>query len=469
MTATADTFLGNDIYKYIVSLLALKVPMFARSIVDEAVRSIGRTPDNVTPWEMKLLVDGRIGPELRKYLRADTSLDSLGAGLLTVDRNGLVQRMSPVFRKLMSSHVGPQAGDGERLQWARQNGLILSCEDFEMRDEDVVIREFLDSNSGSVYKVTISPTYADGFVRSVTSVIQDVTLLHRLENHLGKLYPSIEERNRTIQYELMLASTVQQGLMPERRVEWRDLRIFVEYLPKDSVGGDFYDIVPLPVGTEDRPDERLDVLVADVTGHGLPSALLTALVKTRFTERARGDRELSEIISATNNDLMDYTRTEYFVTAIYGALRSTSCERRPTTTLESAGAEGLDGAAYTFEYCNAGHVRPFLYRRQSGRCFELRDSLGTMLGVRRATNTDFCNASYTPLFPGDLLVLYTDGVIDVLNEQEALFGASGLHDVIEREGRGGPEHLLGAMIEESRRFSAGEIEDDRLAMVLEVA
>ncbi len=461
--------MGNDIYKYIVSLLALKVPMFARSIVDDAVRSIGRTPDNVTPWEMKLLVDRRIGPELRKYLRADTSLDSLGAGLLTVDRSGLVQRMSPVFRKLTSTHAGPQASDEDRLNWAFQNGLILRCEEFEMRNEDVVIREYSDAPSGSVYKVTISPTYIDGFVRSVTSVIQDITLLHRLENHLGNLYPSIEERNRTLQYELMLASTVQQGLMPERRVKWRDLRIFVEYLPKDSVGGDFYDIVPLPVGNEDRPDERLDVLVADVTGHGLPSALLTALVKTRFTERAHGDRELSEIISATNNDLMDYTRTEYFVTAVYGALRSVSNARGPTTSMESAGAEGLDGAAYTFEYCNAGHVRPFLYRRQSGRCFELRDSLGTMLGVRRSNSNDFCNASYTPLFSGDLLILYTDGIIDVLNDQETLFGSRGLHGVIEREGGGGPEHLLNAMIEESRKFSAGEIEDDRLALVLEVS
>ena len=431
--------MGTQIYNYIVSKIALKVPMFAKSIVDNSLKKIGRTADNVTPSEMKTLLDLYINPSLKKYLKANSSIISLGTGVLEIDRENNPIKFTRPYQNFISGQLGLQAEDPAKISWALSETLILSCQDFEESGDDVVIKEYKVNKPQEMdYNVTIIPRYEDGKVIAVTSILQDVTLFRQLQEQVDNMYSIIEEHNKKIQFELTLASNIQKGLMPPDRLAWQGASLAINYLAKEMVGGDYYDLFHL------SPD-KLGVLLADVSGHGIPAALITALVKTHFSQHVGPGRDPSQVMAEVNDEIIKYVKTGDYLTAIYGILTSD----------------------FKFIYCNAGHASPILYRKRENKTYLLEEPGAMILGIQPSKKIRFENQE-VQLEKGDMFFIFTDGLSENKNPEREEFGLERICSIIEDNHFESPRDAINMLMTECDVFSRGQYQDDLSIVAMQV-
>src|SRR5262245_9311105 len=182
--------------------------------------------------------------------------------------------------------------------------------------------------------------------------------------------------------ELDMAREIQMALLPRELPQVRHLDLAVRYLPMAAVAGDLYDFARLG-------PERLGVLIADVSGHGIPAALVASMVKVAFTSQSTHVDDPAAVLAGMNRVLCGHLERS-FVTAIYAV---------------------IDADHRTICYANAGHP-PFLIGR-AGRRVEAAGEHGCMLGV-------FPEAIYTTghidVAPGDQILLFTDGIPETQNK-----------------------------------------------------
>ena len=184
-----------------------------------------------------------------------------------------------------------------------------------------------------------------------------------------------------IQRELDTARQIQATLLPRKAPKIRGLDVAVQYVPMASVAGDLYDFVELG-------PSRLGILIADVSGHGVPAALVASMVKLAFSTQTDQAHDPAAVLTAMNRALSRQLERS-FVTAIYAVIDT---DRR------------------TITHANAGH--PPLMIARANRSIEEIDEHGMMLGFTAdATYTN----SETRLDAGDVMFFYTDGVTEARN------------------------------------------------------
>jgi len=239
-------------------------------------------------------------------------------------------------------------------------------------------------------------------------------------------------KQRELERDMMLATEVQHGFLPDHRPELPGYEFFDYYQPAAQVGGDYFDYIPLPSG-------RVAVLVADVVGHGVAAALLMAKLsaETRFalfseSSPAKAVTRLNERICATN--------MQRFVTMIMAV---------------------LDPQTHGVTIVNAGHMAP-LVRRASGTLEEPSESIaGLPLGVTDALGYEQCDVS---IGPGDTLTLYTDGLNESIDLAGAFYTIDRLREQVTRHGTAAT--LLGpAIVEDVRRFLGKAPQNDDMCLV----
>jgi len=197
--------------------------------------------------------------------------------------------------------------------------------------------------------------------------------------------------------ELELAAKFQLGLLPGLPGLAEGIRYTHRYLPAEGIGGDIYAITPLPGGAA--------VMMADVSGHGVTAALISALVKTSFESQVRLGGTPESWARAVNRDLSASTLAEQFATAFIAH---------------------IDLAAGRIRYVNAGHPPPLLLKRgalgERSTPVQLTGK-GFMLGIQADAPYSEGGALFEP---GDRLLLYTDGLVEVEREDRHLLGEEGL-------------------------------------------
>lgn len=198
--------------------------------------------------------------------------------------------------------------------------------------------------------------------------------------------------------ELQLARTIQQSLLPTQLPIVAGLRVHGTYLPMSAVAGDFYDVVALPGG-------RLMVIVADVSGHGVPAALVASMVKVAFAAELERSERPGELLGGINRTLAGKFEHAY-VTACCAL---------------------LDPAHRRLEYAAAGHP-PALLRRLDGGVERLEEGgiVLTLLPVATYTTAGL------PFDVGDCLLLFTDGLLEAARPEDAdaFFGDTELTRVV---------------------------------------
>jgi len=210
-----------------------------------------------------------------------------------------------------------------------------------------------------------------------------------------------EKQLISIAHDLETARQIQAFILPRNISEIQGLDIAVRYIPMASIAGDFYDVLTVD-------DKRLGILVADVSGHGVPAALIASMVKVAFVSQIAHASDPARVVTGINQILCGKLDID-FVTATYLF---------------------IDTEKRTMMYANANHPPLLLWRKAKRKIYEFQQT-GMLLG-------QFPDAQYTStqhhLEPGDRIVLYTDGIIEATNASGEFFGSDlfktfiGAHD-----------------------------------------
>jgi sigma-B regulation protein RsbU (phosphoserine phosphatase) len=238
---------------------------------------------------------------------------------------------------------------------------------------------------------------------------------------------------RRLESELRIARQVMEALMPARAPAVRNFEIFGRMIPSAEVGGDYYDFI-------DVADGRLGVVIADVSGKGVPAALIMATFRASLHALLGNDFALRAVFSRLNRLLLESTRDRHFVTAFYGE---------------------LDAEGRRMFYVNAGHNPPLFIRE--GEPVRLLSTGGIPLGILK-------NAAFSEdivyFMPGDSLVLYTDGVTEAENADGEPYGVHRLEHVVRRNLRRSASAVCDAIIEDVRQHADSDARSDDLTVVV---
>jgi serine phosphatase RsbU (regulator of sigma subunit) len=265
---------------------------------------------------------------------------------------------------------------------------------------------------------------------------------------LGLLRHGIDQRIRQERFEDVLrqARRIHSSILPQGMPELGDYDIAARSVPLERVGGDFYDFLPIT-------EKILGLAIADVSGHGLPAALQVRDIYTGLRMGTARDYKIVRTVERLNQIIHLSRGTGRFVSMVYGELE-------------------IDG---TFIYVNAGHPAPF-HLSADGEVRHLERG-GTVLGpLPHASYT----RGYLTVRSGDVLVLYTDGVIEThrpLAPGEPLderwgplgeeYGDVRLIDVVRRHQAGTASEIVDAIFEDLARFEDGASPtDDRTVVVV---
>jgi sigma-B regulation protein RsbU (phosphoserine phosphatase) len=201
--------------------------------------------------------------------------------------------------------------------------------------------------------------------------------------------------------ELEIASDVQQFLFPETLPNTEVLKVEASYLPHDRVGGDYYDYIPIN-------KNQFLICVADVSGKGIPAALMMSNFQAVLRTLLRQTPNLTDIIEALNYQVLENTKGEKFITffaAIY------------------------DVRLKTMVYVNSGHNPPILIDKKNG--LRLLEEGSTVLGAMHPL--PFLNEGFVTGLEDFLLFCYTDGLTETINEEDKEFGMDRLMEYFSLE------------------------------------
>jgi serine phosphatase RsbU (regulator of sigma subunit) len=235
--------------------------------------------------------------------------------------------------------------------------------------------------------------------------------------------------------EMREASAVQARRLPRRTPVFPTLDCAASTLATEAVGGDYYDFV-------ETGGREFTLAVGDAAGHGVPAALVLAGVQARFRDEARRASHPAELLEAMNRDLVALEQPEKFM----GLL----CAR-------------VDAGSGLVRFANAGLTPPLL-RRRDGRREPLTES-GLLLGVQDGASYAHTQSE---LEPGDVLVVYTDGLSEAPREGEP-FGEERLWDVLDRHAHRRAADVLEELMNAVRNWADGPLDDLTIVVLKQLA
>lgn len=263
-------------------------------------------------------------------------------------------------------------------------------------------------------------------------------LFGRATHHLV-LSEELQKAYEAVDSEMQAVANIQRSLLPEKLPEIPGMSLAAYYQTSRRAGGDYYDVFKLPAG-------KWGVLIADVSGHGTPAAVVMAITHTIAHSACAPRHRPAEMLAYMNQALMNrYTEgSGTFVTAFYGI---------------------FDPATRKFTYGRAGHEPPRIKHCSTGELSSLNGADGFPLGL-------FADQPYTEserrLMVGDQIVFYTDGITEAQNPAGELFGADRLDRALQ-ECRVTADELIQAVLDALAQFTADRpADDDRTMMVAKI-
>ena len=246
-----------------------------------------------------------------------------------------------------------------------------------------------------------------------------------------RLYREAVEKAR-IDEELRIASEMQQALLPKPRKVGAFFEAYGTSIASRAIGGDFFEYI-------DLPDGRFGFALGDVAGKGPPAALLTAVIQGLLAAHAPSSPDPRTTIDRVNKGVVTRAIAARFATAFFGVLDA-------------------DGG---LSYCNAGHNPPYLFSNGTVRALGVG---GIVLGL-------FDGAAYeqetVQLAPGDVVVLFSDGVSEAVNAAGEEFGEDAIPAAVESALGSSPQAILECLLSAVRRFTDGvPMRDDVTAVIV---
>jgi phosphoserine phosphatase RsbU/P len=248
-----------------------------------------------------------------------------------------------------------------------------------------------------------------------------------------RLHEEVLEKRR-LEEEVTIGQRIQRTFLPDRNPELPHFDIAGANYSSELVGGDYYDFIRIA-------DQHLGIVVGDVSGKGIPAALIMASFRASLIAEIRNNYAIRTVLTKVNRLLWESVEPDRFVTALYGV---------------------LDVGNRRFTYVNAGHNPGFLYRHGSER-FDSLDATGPLLGT---LETATYKERQVEIQAGDLLVLYTDGVTEAMDGAGELFGEQRLLDVIRSRRAETAAMIVRGIWDAVREFRVREQDDDLTIVVV---
>jgi serine phosphatase RsbU (regulator of sigma subunit) len=293
---------------------------------------------------------------------------------------------------------------------------------------------------------TRRPQFAPGevallrtFANQAAVAIQRAGLIEQLEEKIALLEAAQAELVKTerLEREMELARQVQQSVLPRVFPLMPGYRFGARNRPARQVGGDFHDVILLD-------GDCFGVVVADVSDKGMPAALYMALTRSLLLAEARRERSPRAVLNNVHRLLLELGEPDMFVTVFYGV---------------------VDGPSQRLTYARAGHDLPLLVRE--GAALPLGGE-GTFLGFPDLDELHLSEEQAT-LEHGDRLVLFTDGLIDILSPDGQRFGPARLNSTVHAYSHLPPDAMCEAVFADLTAYQGdAEQYDDMTLLVVEV-
>jgi len=392
------------------------------------------------------------GPAIEPFSFSDqlakTVLNSLSANIAILDENGVILETNQAWREYARAGEmkGPvdsigvnylelcDATTGEEAKYA---GDVAAGIRSVIKGET---REFLydypchGPDGRHFYYLRAIRVAVDEPVRVVVSH-EDITALKLAEEALRKRE---QERDR-LRHSLELAREVQQKLLPRDNPTIAGLDFAGRSIYCDETGGDYYDFIPFNQAGEDK----LGVVVGDVSGHGISSALIMATVRASLRQRLSSPGSISQIIGDVNRQLAgDVADSGQFVTLFFLS---------------------IDRTRRVLNWVRAGHEPAIFYDQTSGQFEDLAGD-GMALGVDQ--HTQYEQNEKGKFSPGSIIVLGTDGIWESRNSRGEMLGKSAINEIIRANASHGATEILETIIGKIREFQENMKFEDDLTLVV---
>ena len=240
-------------------------------------------------------------------------------------------------------------------------------------------------------------------------------------------------RRERIERDLQLAQGIMDSLIPEKFPEFAGVSLAARIVPAREIGGDFYEAIKLD-------KDHLGLFICDVSGKSIAAALFVAVARGLIlaeTERTRSPRTA---LLRIHRLLLRAAEGTSFITMFYGV---------------------LDRKAGTLRYARAGHEPPILFKGASAES-QILNAPGTLLGILPEV---FLEEEEVPVEPGDLLILYTDGLTEAANPNGEFFGRSRLEELIAKANHLSLEALCQSLVETVVSFQGSAERHDDMAVL----
>ena len=296
---------------------------------------------------------------------------------------------------------------------------------------------------------------ADGLIIGSQAIFWDITQQRMADEKIRKANAALAQsrrelsaKNLEMEDDLKMAREIQLTMLPQQYPAFPRLgpgsssafQFTHRYLPTGSVGGDFFTISALS-------ETQVGVFVCDVAGHGVRSALVTAMIRALVEELKPLAKNPGDFLSKLNSDLcsiLSHTGTPLLTTAFYLA---------------------ADWKTGVMLYANAGHPKPLHVRRHAGQVLQVLNASGKSQPALGLMDDARYQTSEILLCPGDLLLLYTDGLIEVQSPLSDLYTQQLLHTAVQRLMQEPAPKLFDTLLDEVRHFSGGATFADDVCLV----
>lgn len=252
-----------------------------------------------------------------------------------------------------------------------------------------------------------------------------------LEN--ARLFKEAIEKQK-MEDELLIAREIQKGLLPSVLPEIPGFDIAATNISSKQVGGDYYDVIPIG-------DGRYIVAIGDVSGKGTPASLLMANIQATIRALVSLDLSLAELTRRVNDLMCQNTGADKFITFFWAV---------------------IDPAAMTMTYVNAGHNYPFLIHADGS--VDRLDRGGMILGILK-TIVPYEEALIS-LQPGDMVVMFTDGVSEAMSKEGKEYGEPRLERVIKEARKESAANVLETIYKDILSYAAGAQQSDDITMMV---
>ncbi|MFP4368207.1 MAG: PP2C family protein-serine/threonine phosphatase [Candidatus Kapaibacterium sp.] len=288
--------------------------------------------------------------------------------------------------------------------------------------------------NGKYYKYVLgfnAPQILQSFFETLNIISSVATIsLRNLSN---------KEQHKKITQDIYRASEIQRKLLPEHSLEFHDYEIFGLCIPDSAVGGDYFDYIRNTAEEE----ESVGIIISDAVSKGLPAAIQALFVSGAIRMAMTFAPKISHLFSRLNTLICDTFPFDDFVTLFFCELTESS--------------KGL------VLYANAGHISPIQYSRESDS-FQHLPPTGGLLGIIRDQKFKVENAS---MQPGDILILFTDGITETQNKNGEFFGEEPIFDIVRKNKKRPPKEIAALIIEAVEKFSIeSTYTDDKTIVVI---